>query len=78
MFEDRRDVAEADEEGGGRRDGNGTYVIFKRRNAEKKQIYGTNERWNMKTKRRVETSDILAMVAIVVSLFALYVSVKQL
>ena len=32
----------------------------------------------MKTKWRVETSDILATVAIVVSLFALYVSVKQL
>lgn len=52
-------------------------MISKRRNA-KKQICRTNERWNMKTKWRVETSDILATVAIVVSLFALYVSVKQL
>lgn len=38
----------------------------------------TKEQWNMRLKWGVETSDILASVAIVVSLFALYVSFKQL
>ena len=39
MFEDREDVAAADEDGGGGRDGNGTYVISKRRNAEKTDLW---------------------------------------
>ncbi len=38
----------------------------------------TKEQWNMRLKWELETSDILASVAIVVSLFALYVSFKQL